>query len=211
MTINVASLRTLGILGGCLAGAGLLAAGGVYWYNAYQARAGAAYAEAMTRAQESREPQASADLRAAAVRGLETTLETYPSSAGAAPAAYELANLRYAAREYPAARGAFEVALAKGARGTLRTLSRAGVAYSWEAERNLPKAVAAFQAALSGLGPTDFLYEELMMDLARVQELAGSRDAAIATYRRILQELPKARRGDDIRARLASLGTPAKP
>jgi len=97
--------------------------------------------------------------------------------------------------------------VAQGASRTLRTLSRGGVAYTWEAERNYPKAVEAFKVALEGLGPKDFLYEELLLGLGRTQELSGQKAEATATYRRAVSELPNSRRLDEIKARLAELGT----
>jgi hypothetical protein len=47
-----------------------------------------------------------------------------------------------------------------------------------------------------------------LIDLARAQELAGRTPDAIATYQRVLKEVPAARRADEIRARLATLGAP---
>jgi len=44
------------------------------------------------------------------------------------------------------------------------------------------------------------------VDRARTQELAGRKDEAVETYRRILKELPQARRGEEVRARLMRLG-----
>src|SRR5207247_1673241 len=55
-------------------------------------------------------------------------------------------------------------------------------------------------------GTRDFYYEALLADLGRAQELAGQKADAIETYRRILKELPQARRAEEIRARLRSLG-----
>ena len=211
MTVDVARYRRpLIIAAACAAAAGLILFGGWFWYGAVQTRGLAAYGEAMTRAQAS-QIQGSGEARARAIRELEAVLALYPSNVAAGPAAYELGNLRYLNREYPAARGAFEVALAKGAKGALRTLSRAGIAYTWESERDFAKAAAAFQAALGDLRPQDFLYEELVLGFARDQELSGQRDAAIATYRRLLQDLPRARRSDTARARLAALGAASQP
>jgi tetratricopeptide (TPR) repeat protein len=204
--LPVPSRRSILIIAGCLALGGLALGLGWFWYSAYQTDALALYVEAMARAQESQAPDAPAEMRGAAVRALEAALAAYPSSSAAPEAAYQLGNLRYAAREYAAARGAFEVALAKGAAGTLQTLARASVGYTWEAEGDFAKALQAYQVGLSGAGPDSFFFEELMMDLARVQELSGQRDAAIATYRRILKDLPSARRVDAIRVRLATLG-----
>ena len=61
-----------------------------------------------------------------------------------------------------------------------------------------------------GLGATDFLYEEILMGMARAQELLGKPDHALETYRRILREVPLSRRVDDIRWRLASLEKPPR-
>jgi tetratricopeptide (TPR) repeat protein len=204
--MTLPSRRTLLILAGALLLVVVGGAAGSLWYVSRERAAAAAYAEALTTVQLSRTNAGSPDAAAAAARQLEATLQQYPSSRLAPDAAYELGNLRYAERQYPAARSAYEVALAKGAAPTIRTLSRAGVAYTWEAEKDFARAADAFQAAMTGAGPADFLYEELALDLARTQELAGRREQAIETYRRVLKDLPKARRTDEIRGRLASLG-----
>jgi len=183
-----------------------LAAGGWYWRTVSQRHAMAAYADALTKAQPALSPQATADTRAAGIRDLEAALTQYPSGPGAAQVAYELGNLRFDAQQYGQARGAWELAVAQGAPRTLRTLSQGGVAYTWEAERNYAKAVDAFKTALTGLGPKDFYYEELILGLGRTQELAGQKAEAIATYRRALGELAQSRRVEEIKARLAALG-----
>ena len=177
-----------------------------YWRTVSQRHAMAAYADALTRAQPALGPQATADARAAGIRDLETALTQYPSGPGAAQVAYELGNLRFDAQQYGQARGAWELAVAQGAPRTLKTLSQGGVAYTWEAERNYAKAVDAFKVALTGLGPKDFYYEDLLMGLGRTQELSGQKADAIATYRRALGELAQSRRVEEIKARLAALG-----
>ena len=194
--IGVAAIVAVGVLG----------AGGWYWHATTQQRAMATYAEAMTRTQAALGSEATADARAAAIRELEAALTQYPSGRGAAQVAYQLGNLRYQEQQYAPARGAFELAVAQGATRTLRALSLGGVAYTWEAERNYAKAVEAFKAALEGLGPKDFYYEELLLGLGRAQELGGQKADAIATYRRALGELSQSRRLEEIRARLAALG-----
>jgi tetratricopeptide (TPR) repeat protein len=186
--------------------AGLLGAGGWYWYAVSQQRAMAAYAEALTRALPAQSPEATGEARAAAIGELEGVLLRHPSGRGADQVAYQLGNLRYQAQQYAQARGAFELAVAQGAPRTLRALSQGGVAYTWEAERDYSKAITAFKAALEGLGPKDFYYEELLLGLGRVQELGGQKAEAIATYRRALNELTQTRRAEEIRARLAALG-----
>jgi hypothetical protein len=57
------------------------------------------------------------------------------------------------------------------------------------------------------LDPRSFLYEEALMDQARCLEMAGKKDEAIAAYERLLKEVPTAKRAEDVRTRLASLGT----
>lgn len=204
MTLPTA--RALFVTAAAAVTVGLLGAGGWFWYGSMQHRAMAAYAEALTRAQTAQGSQATADARAAAILDLESVLTQYPSGPGAPQVAYQLGNLRYDAQQYAQSRGAYEIALAKGASNTLRVLTQAGVAYTWEAERNYPKAVEGFRAALSGLGPKDFYYEEVLLGLGRAQELAGLKAEAIATYQRALTELTQTRRVEEIRARLAALG-----
>ena len=205
-SVTLPTPRTVGIGLAAILVAGLLGAGGWYWYAVSQQRAMAAYAEAMTRALPAQSPEATGEARATAIGELEAVLLRHPSGRGADQVAYQLGNLRYQAQQYAQARGAFELAVAQGAPRTLRTLSRGGVAYTWEAERDYTKAIAAFKAALEGLGPKDFYYEELLLGLGRVQELGGQKAEAIATYRRALSELTQTRRAEEIRARLAALG-----
>lgn len=182
---------------------GVLVAGGWLWHAAGERRAMAAYAEALAQAQAAK---TSPEARLAAIRALEAVLAEYPSAPATSQAAYHLGDLRYDAGQYAAARSAWEIAVAKRPPPTVHSLAVLGIGHAWEAERNFPKAIDAYQAALTSLGPRDFLYEELLVDLARAQELAGRRDDAIASYRKILKELPGSRRGDDVRGRLASLG-----
>ena len=199
--------RTLIIAGAAALVVVALGAGGWYWHTVSQRHAMAAYADAMTRAQPALTPQATADAKATGIRELETALTQYPSGPGAAQVAYELGNLRYDAQQYAQARGAWDLAVAQGAPRTIKALSQGGIAYTWEAERNYAKAVEAFKIALTGLGPKDFYYEDLLLGLARTQELAGQKADAIATYRRALAELAQSRRVEEIKSRLAALGT----
>ena len=198
--------QALAVGGAIVLGVILLGAAIWYWQASRERQAAATYAAATTLARSSRGPQATPESRALAARQLEAALQTYPSTSMAAQGAYELGNLRYADQQYAAARSAYEIALARASSATLRVLARLGIAYTWEAERQFPKAVDAFQGLLAGLKPTDGFYEEALMNLARVQELAGRKDAAVETYRRILKELPRSRRVEDIKTRLASLG-----
>ena len=185
-----------------------LAGGGVWWWlEAREREATAAYLAVLRTLATERPPTSEA--RAAVARDLETVLARHPTSPLAALAAWELGNLRWAQRDWPGARAAWEIATARTASPTLRTLARASIAYTWEAERNYERAAAAFESALQGLGPGDFQYADLLLDLGRVQELGGKRDAAIATYRKILKEVPNSPRADEVRVRLARLGAAA--
>lgn len=199
----------LGILAVLVVGG--LAGAGWAWYSAQEARARAAFAEAAELVHRAQAPDAAPEARERAIKALEGVLAEHGRASVLPQAAYQLGNLRYAAGQYAQARGAFEVALAKGATGTIQSLSALGIAYTWEAEKSYPKAQAAFEAALAGRGPKDFLYEELLLNLARVQEFAGHRAAALQTYQRLLKELPESRRADDIRSRIAGLQSLARP
>lgn len=205
--MTLPSRRVLLLTVGAVVLLGILGAGGWFWYADQQRRGVAAYAEAMTRVQVAAQAsQAPVEAREATVRDLEAALQRYPSAATAPQAAFQLGHLRYAAQQYAAARGAYEVAVVKAGPGTIGTLARAGIGAAWEAERNYPKAAEAYQAALAPLTPKGFFYEELLIDLGRVQELAGKKADAVATYRRLLKEAPQTRRADEVRARLATLG-----
>jgi tetratricopeptide (TPR) repeat protein len=199
-------LVALGVLVvGAIAGAG-----GWAWYRAAETRSHQAFAEVAPLVQVAQEPGATAGDRERAVVALERFIAEHARSSMLPQAAYRLGNLRYAAGQHAQARGSFELALAKGAAGTLRTLCALGIGYTWEAEKEYARADAAYRAALRSLGPKDFLYEELLTGLARVQELAGNGKAAVETYRRVLKDVPDTRRLDDIRGRIAALESPAR-
>jgi tetratricopeptide (TPR) repeat protein len=141
---------------------------------------------------------------------LQAVLAQHSRSAAATQAAYQLGNLQYQAGDYAAARAAYEIALAKGASGSLRTLSASGVGYTWEAQKHYANAVTAYDAAARGLGPKQFFFEEALLDLARAQALAGKPADARVTYERVLKDAPESRRAEDIRGRLGALDPAAK-
>jgi tetratricopeptide (TPR) repeat protein len=184
-----------------------LAASAAWWWASAQAsRAAAVYGAALSQAQQVQGDQASSEARAAASAALEAALAQYPSAAMAGQAAYHLGNLRYAQRDWARARAAYDLAATRSGSPTLRTLARAGIGYTWEADKNYPKALEAYQAALEGRKPGEFQYEELLVDIARILEQSGRKAEAIETYKRILREVPRSRRADDVKSRLASLG-----
>jgi tetratricopeptide (TPR) repeat protein len=202
--------RTLIIAGVVLVVVLLGVTGGWLWYLAQQREVSGAYAATMLRVAAARVPKASAEARTAAAIELEQLIARYPSAAAVGEAAYELGNLKYDAKQYPAARSAYEVALGRGVSGTLRTLTRAAIAHTWEAERDYAKAIGSYQALVKNLGPKDFLYEETLMDLARAQELAGKKSEAAETYQKLLKDVPASRRAEDVKSRLAALSAPVR-
>ncbi len=204
------STRTLVLAGVVLIVVLAAAAGGWIWYGVQRGHAEAAHADAMARAAAARAPEATPDAKTTAIRELETVLQRYPSAPTVAQAAFELGNLRYDLKDYAGARATYEIAVARGASATIRTLARAGIGYTWEAERNFAKSAEAFQRALADLKPKDFEYEDIALALARDQELAGRKTDAIETYRKLLRDVPASRRGEDIRTRLAALGATAQ-
>jgi tetratricopeptide (TPR) repeat protein len=198
--------RTLAIVAGAVVALVLLGTGAWLWSAAQQERGTAAYAEILLKNRTSENAQTTPEARETAIRDLERVLGDYPSNAMAPQAAYLLGNLRFTSGQYDRARAAWQLTASRARSSTIATLARAGVGYAWEAERKLPEASQAFEAALADLKPTAFYYEELLSDLARVQELSGKKDAAIATYRRLLKDVPKSPRAADVRTRLGSLG-----
>ncbi len=199
------SRLTVGVVAGLILLAGI-SFGAWFWSEGQDRRATAAYVEAINRLGGNPASPPPPEIRAAAARSLEAVLARYPSAAMAPLGAYELGNARYSERDWGRARAAYEVAAARTGSPTLRALARAGIGYAWEAERNPAKAAESYQAALAGLTPGDFYYEDLLLDLARAQEQAGKKDAAVSLYRKHLKELPKSSRADEIKAHLTRLG-----
>lgn len=184
----------------------LLVGGAWWWSDLHARRVEAAYAAALARVEQTVAQQTPPEARATALKDLEATLTRYPSARMAAQAAYELGNLRFADRDWARARAAYEITATRAEAPTLRTLARLGLGYTWEGERNHAKALEAYQAALAGLRPGDFGYEEILIATGRAQEQAGKRTEAIATYQRLLKEAPQSLRAADVKNRLATLG-----
>lgn len=189
---------------------GLLGTAGWLWLRAEDTHGQAALAGAAEAVQQGEGPLATPEARQKAIAMLQAVLAQHGRSSAASQAAYQLGNLQYQAGDYAAARAAYEIALAKGAVGTLRTLSASGVGYTWEAQKNYASAVTAYDAAARALAPKQFFFEEALLDLARAQALAGKPAEARATYERLLKEAPESRRAQDIRGRLAALPSSAK-
>jgi tetratricopeptide (TPR) repeat protein len=175
------------------------------WYHWQESRGLAALSDATALIQQVERPDALPGTRDKAIQALELVIADHPRLSALPQAAYQLGNLKYGAGQYPAARAAYELAIAKGASGALRTMASVGIGYTWEAEKNYAAAAQAHEAAAKGLGPKDFLYEEVLMAQARDEELAGKPGVALEIYQRLLRDSPNARHAEDVRSRVASL------
>jgi tetratricopeptide (TPR) repeat protein len=189
----------------------LVGAGAWAWYRSQESRGLAALADATRLAQLAEGPQASSEARARAMQALEGVLTEYPRLSAAPQAAYQLGNLKYGTGQHVEARKAYELALAKGASGTVRALAGMGIGYTWEAEKNYANAAGAYDTVLKQLTPRDFLYEEALTAEARAQERAGKPAVALDLYQRMLREVPDSRRADELRSRIASLERRVRP
>jgi len=190
---------------------GIVWGGWALWKTRYEAQGSIALTQARALIAQSQAPGASADARQRAEKALQDTISEYPRLSSVGQAAYLLGSLRFANGQYGSARSAFELARSKAGSPTLAALAALDVGYCWEAEKNYEAAEKAFQAVISGASPKSFLYEEAMLDIARAQDLAGKRTAAIETYQRLLKDVPESRRAEEFRSRMASLQSPAKP
>ena len=190
---------------------GLGLAGWTAWKSRYESQGSMAFAQARTLVAQAQTPGAAADARERAEKALQAVIADYPRLSSVAQAAYLQGSLRFGAAQYPQARSSFELASAKAGSSSLAALAGLNIGYCWEAEKNYGAAEKAYLSAIKGAKPKDFLYEEAMVDAARVQELGGKRAEAVETYQRLLKDLPDTRRAEEIRSRVASLQTPAKP
>lgn len=197
-------------IAGVVAALALVGTAGWLWLRAADAAGEVALAGAAEAVQQGVGPQATAEARQKAIGLLQAILAEHGRSSAAPQAAYQLANLQYDAGDYKAARAAYEVALAKGATGSLRTLSAAGIGYTWEAEQNHAAALTAYEGVARDLGPKQFYFEDALLDLARAQAAAGRPGEARATYERLLKDAPETTRAEQIRGRLAALPPAAK-
>lgn len=156
------------------------------------------YSQAMANGQE--------QALAGAAETIRQFLRGHPRSSVAAQAWYSLGNLEYQRRSLDAALAAFAEASRRDS-ASVGSLSRLGVGYVWEAKGDPARALEAYQSALGGRDPKDFLYGELILATARVQEELKQPGAAIESYKRFLQSAPSSARAEEVRIRLAILGT----
>lgn len=79
-----------------------------------------------------------------------------------------------------------------------------GLGLSLEGQKKFGEAASAYQSAMKESGPA--LRNSFRLDLARVQEAAGDKQAAIQTYREAVAQPPTPRALDFARGRLVALG-----
>ncbi len=194
-----------------LAAVGLGWGGWMVWSTRAESHGAVALAQARFLLAQAQTPNAVPEAKERAQKALEDVVAEYPRLSSGAQAAYQLGNLRFAAGQYPQARAAFQVARSRARSASLTSLASLGIGFTFEAEKNYEAAEKSFAETVKGAGPKDFLYEEAMSDMARVQELGGKRAAALETYQKILKELPDGRRAEELRARVATLQSPVKP
>jgi tetratricopeptide (TPR) repeat protein len=194
-----------------LATVGLGWGGWMVWSTRAESHGAVALAQARFLLAQAQAPNAVPEAKERAQKALEDVVAEYPRLGSGAQAAYQLGNLRFAAGQYPQARAAFQVARSRARSASLTSLASLGIGFTFEAEKNYEAAEKSFAETVKGASPKDFLYEEAMSDMARVQELGGKRAMALETYQKILKELPDGRRAEELRARVATLQSPVKP
>ncbi|HEV8674130.1 MAG TPA: tetratricopeptide repeat protein [Methylomirabilota bacterium] len=143
-----------------------------------------------------------------AARTLTQFITAHPRASAVAQGWYFLGNVEYRRRRFDAALVAFDEAARRDS-GTVGILSRLDQGYTWEAKGEPARALEIYTQGLTGRGPKDFLYADLLLAVGRTQEQLKQPAAAIETYRRLLREVPDAARTEDIRVRLAILGASA--
>ena len=183
-----------------------LVAGGVWtWLGHREEAAQRALGPAVLTAQRALGSAQPADLEAAAA-SLRQYLTSYPSGRPSNQAWYVLGQVEFRRSQWDPAIAAFAEA-ARRDRGSIGLLSRLSQGYAHEAKGNAAGALEVYQQALGALSPKDFLYGDFLLGKARAQELAKDPTGAVATYKQYLKDLPSADRVQDVRIRLALLGS----
>ncbi|MFQ5519953.1 MAG: tol-pal system YbgF family protein, partial [Candidatus Methylomirabilia bacterium] len=125
--LAAATLFLLALLGG---------SGFWIWRSSYETRGLSEFAVATARARDASSPEASPEVRQAAITALENVIDRYPRLSALPQAAFQLANLRLEAKAFGRAREAYQLALDNARTSTMRALSQLGLGYAWEADRN---------------------------------------------------------------------------
>ena len=143
----------------------------------------------------------------AAAKALSEFLSSHSGTRASQQASYLLGQVEFRRRQWDAAGAAFGEAARRDGGGSIGALSRLGQGYAYEANGDVARALEVYQQALGRLGPKDFLYGDLLLAKARAQEQTKDSTGAIATYKQYLKDLPSADRAQDVRIRLALLGS----
>lgn len=183
----------------------LIGSGVFGWLGRREAIAQQALGSVMVTAQRAIGTGQAAELDGAAT-ALRQFLASYSGAQASQQAWYLLGQVEYRRSQWDAAAAAFGEA-ARRDRGSIGALSRLGQGYAHEAKSDAPRALEVYQQALGGRGPKDFLYGDLLLAKARAQEQTKDSAGAIATYKQYLKDLPSADRVQDVRIRLALLGS----
>jgi tetratricopeptide (TPR) repeat protein len=190
---------------GCLLLLTLIAGGVWTWLGHQEEAAQRALGPVLATAQRAVGSGQPADLESAAA-ALRQFLTSHPSARASHQAWYFLGQVEFRRSQWDPAAAAFAEASRRD-RGSIGALSRLGQGYALEAKGDAARALEVYQQALSGMSPKDFLYGDVLLAKARAQELAKDSAGAIATYKQYLKELPSADRVQDVRIRLALLGS----
>ncbi len=185
----------------------LVASAAWSWRGRREAAAQAALSPVAATAQRSVASGQTGELEAAA-KALRDFLAQHSATRAGQQGWYLLGQVEFRRQLWDAAVTAYAEAARRDG-GTIAILSRLGQGLTLEAKGEPARAVEAYQQSLTGRGPKDFLYGELLLAKARAQELSKDSAGAVATYKLYLKDLPSSERVEDVRIRLALLGSPA--
>lgn len=175
------------------------------WQGRREATAQQALGSVLPTVQQSVGSGQPAELEAAA-KGLRDFLSSHSGTRAGQQAWYLLGQVEFRRQQWEAAVTAFAEAARRDS-GSIATLSRMGQGYAQESKGEPARALEAYQQALAGRGPKDFLYGDLLLAKARAQEQSKDSSGAIATYQQYLKDLPSTDRALEVRIRLALLGS----
>jgi cytochrome c-type biogenesis protein CcmH/NrfG len=183
----------------------VIASGLWSWRGRREASAQQALAPVAANAQRSVGSGQAAELEGAA-KALREYLNGHSGTRSGQQGWYLLGQVEFRRQQWDAAAAAFAEAARRDG-GTIAVLGRLGQGYAQEAKGDPARALEAYEQALTRRRPNVFLYGDLLLAKARAQELAKDPTGAVATYKQYLKDLPSSDRVDDVRIRLALLGS----
>jgi predicted negative regulator of RcsB-dependent stress response len=136
---------------------------------------------------------------------LAKVVDEYGSTAAGIQARLALGDLLVEKAKYADAEKVFQTLSAEsGLPPAMGPLAWHGLGLSLEGQQKYTEAAGAYEKAMKEAGPT--LRNSYRLDLARVQEAAGQKDAAIKTYREAVANPPDPSSLDLVKSRLVVLG-----